>query len=153
MEDPVLQESTQIIVVGGKSAQASYDILQWPKILHANASDSIQQNILVYACKAYGLQNVSDLYSPAGKKIRKSLDFLSLISKESPPMYIQNGLDASLGDRNHMLHHPLHAKALWEQAKKVGLESRVYAPKIFLSAPSETLVDFFLWHLLTLPNL
>ena len=82
------------------------------------------------ACKAYGLQNVSDLYSPAGKKIRRSLDFLSLISIDSPPMYIQNGLDASLGDRNHMLHHPLHAKALWEQAKKVGLELRVYAPKM-----------------------
>ena len=46
LEDPVLQESTQIIVVGGKSAQASYDILQWPKILHSNVSNSIQQSIL-----------------------------------------------------------------------------------------------------------
>ena len=96
------------------------------------------------------LDTVDALHSCEGIAIRQDLDFLQMMSRDDPPMYVSNSLRSSIHDDKH---HPLHAIALWRRAREVGLEVRAYAPWIGLTAPCEDLVDFFLWHLLSKPHL
>ena len=174
--DQVLRESTRLTVAGALSGQATYDVLRWPEILDPDilgvdifSHEQLWQNMLQWARDLYGLAPGDDLCSCEGMAIRYDLDFLARMSSDDPPIFVRTGGPASLTDldltdlanpavrkeiQNRIFHNPLHAKALWERAREVRLEARVYAPHVGLTAPcKDNLADFFLWHLLTLPNL
>jgi carboxylesterase type B len=148
--DKVLRESTRLTVVGAKQVQATYDILRWPEVLGRTLTPVEAQGLYEEARELVRLDTVAALHSCEGIAIRQDLDFLQMMSRDDPPMYVANKLRKSLHDDKH---HPLHAYALWRRAREVGLEVRAYAPWIGLSAPCEDLVDFFLWHLLNKPHL
>ena len=128
------------------------------------------QELLEYSHDMYGLKEGDDLYSCKGVAIRQDLDFLARMSRDAPPIYVRTRGPASLdldltslppepekvlqAFRSRIYHNPLHAKALWKRAREVRLEARVYAPYVGLTAPcKDDMVDFFLWHLLALPDL
>jgi acetyl esterase/lipase len=127
----------------------------------------VWQGLLESSRDMYGLAEGDDLCSCEGTAIRHDLDFLARMSGDAPPIFVRTRGPASLTDladlpidrvpqeaQNRIYHNPLHAKALWERAREVGLEARVYAPYVGLTAPCEDdLVDFFLWHLLAEPDL
>jgi len=143
-KDPVLRESTRLKVVGAKVTQASYDILRWPEILGKELNAVEYRLLKRRAMTMLRIYTEDDLHSAEGVAIRQDLDFLRLMSKEDPPMYVSNNMEKTLDDD---VHHPLHVKALWEQATKVGLVVSACARPIGLNSPCEDLVDFFLQHL------
>jgi hypothetical protein len=148
--DKVLRQSTRLAVVGAQCSQATYDILRWPKIFREQPNLLDERKLLQRTKELLRLDTIGALGSCEGVAIRQDLDFLRMMSREDPPMYVSNNLKESVADD---VHHPLHTKALWLRAREVGLEVRAYAPWIGLTAPCGDLVDFFLWHLLEQPHL
>ena len=147
--DSVLRESTRLAVVGALATQATYDVLQWQKLLGVTPDPEEYEASLKETVSFYGLKNVDELDSPAGKAIRADLDMLGLMSKDDPPLYVSNGMKGGTPqDRGHRNHHPLHAVALKKRAAEVGVEAEVHAEKIGIQpANPEGLVNFFLRHL------
>ncbi len=80
------------------------------------------------------------------REIRNDLDFLSKMDRNDPPVFVSNKHKAGTPqNQDDLNHHPFHAKALKDQAEKVGLEAVVYAPEIGIVDPSgKDLVEFFL---------
>jgi hypothetical protein len=148
-EDLVLRESTRIACAGAFATQSTYDILQWEDILGIPMTKTPAQCRAI--AHAFGIEYKDgiDLYKQ--RNIRKELDFLSKMDKNDPPVFIYNKHKGGLpGDEDELNHHPLHARAIKERAKKVGLEAVVYAPAIgIVDNSGKDLVDFFLEKLLT----
>jgi len=143
-----LKESTQLQVVGALATQSTYDIVKWPDILPVPSS--LMEDLLNYAVKCYKLSEIDDLYDSEGMDIRNKLDFLSMMSKDAPPMYVRNATANCLTNVNEILHHPLHAKRLREQADAVGLQSYYVDAPAVNEIPDQniSLIDFFMQYLL-----
>lgn len=142
--DPVLRESTRLACAGAFATQSTYDIFQWEQILGIPMTETREQ--LQSIAAAFGVPNHENIDLFGMKEIRNSLDFLSRMDKNDPPVFVynkhKNGFPATEDEINH---HPLHAKAIKEKADAVGLEAVVYAPEIGIVDPSgKDLVDFFL---------
>jgi acetyl esterase/lipase len=150
--EPYLRESTRLQVVGAFATQATYDMMQWSEIFQDCQMDrDLKEALLVYTLGCYKLHDARDLYGPTGIQIRTALDFLAEMSPDDPPMYVRNGMAnkcSHIPDMNHILHSPLHAKRLKEQADTVGLQCYVEAPDVGEDPqPPQDLVSFFLDHL------
>ncbi len=142
--DPVLHESTRLTCAGAFATQSTYDIFQWERIVGVPMphTPELIRNISL----AFGMNGVNGTDFSAHKEIRKELDFLRLMSKNDPPIFVfnkhKNGTPANEDELNH---HPLHAKAIKNRADEVGIEAIVYAPEIGIFDPSgKDLVAFFL---------
>jgi hypothetical protein len=151
---PYLKESTRLQVVGALATQSTYDIVQWSEIFqNCRIRRPLKEALLVFAVHCCKLNTVQELYQPEGIRIRTALDFLAKMSPDDPPMYVRNGLTNECSnirgmDMNHILHSPLHAKRLKEQADAVGLQCYVEAPDVGENPrPLQDLVGFFLDHL------
>ncbi|MDW3649408.1 MAG: alpha/beta hydrolase [Bacteroidia bacterium] len=149
-EDPVLQESSRLKVVGALATQATYDFTKWQALLKMEgASEQETQVLLQQGAFALGFKTIEDMESEAGKELRADVDFLSLISEDDPPVFVYNGMrggEIDPLDRGHVQHHPFHAIALKEALEKIDHPSLVYAPKIGVEPPEEEqmdLVEFF----------
>jgi hypothetical protein len=143
-KDPVLRESTKITCAGAFATQSTYDILKWSDILDLplNSTPEEQQAI----ARAFGIKSAKDINLYEQTDIRKDLDFLSKMNKNSAPFFVYNRREGGIPTNDDELqHHPIHAKVLKQQAEKVGLEAIVYAPEIGIEHESgKDLVDFFL---------
>jgi hypothetical protein len=142
--DPVLRESTRITCAGAFATQSTYDIFQWERILGIPMAETRKQLQAIATAFGVPYHKKADLFGM--KEIRNSLDFLSRMDENDPPVFVynkhKNGFPASEDEINH---HPMHAKAIKEKANAVGLEAIVYAPEIGIADPSgKDLVDFFL---------
>ncbi len=142
--DPVLHESTRLTCAGAFATQATYDIFQWEKIIGI-PMDKTPAQIQAIAM-AFGTKNKNVRELLEEKEIRRELDFLNKMNKNSTPVYVynkhKNGIPTNEDEINH---HPLHAKAIKEKADLTGAEAIVYAPEIGITSSSgKDLVDFFL---------
>ena len=146
--DPVLRESTRLTCAGAFATQATYDIFQWDQILGIPLSQTHEQ--LHAIARAFGFKSTEKIDLRNETNIRKELDFMAKMDKHDSPVFIFNRHKAGIPEnQDDIHHHPLHAKALKEKAKQVGLEAIVYAPEIGIFDPSgKDLVDFFLEKLL-----
>ncbi|QDT55983.1 acetyl esterase [Caulifigura coniformis] len=116
--DPVLRESTRLTCAGANSTQFTYDIPRW-KELFEKADQSVAEQLLLPTF--YGLTTWTELESEAGKKIRSDCDMCGLISKDDPPVFLSTkGPGGPVTGRGHLLHHPLHAKAIQDRCREVG---------------------------------
>ena len=142
--DPVLRESTRLTCAGAFATQATYDIFQWDNILGIPLSQNPQQ--LHAIGRAFGFKSPEKIDLMKETEIRSNLDFLAKMDKHDTPVFIFNRHRAGFPEnQDDINHHPLHAKALKNRAKQVGLEAIVYAPEIGIVHPSGIdLVDFFL---------
>jgi acetyl esterase/lipase len=150
--DPVLRESTRLTVIGALNTQSTYDLMQYPDMFDAEVEQNpADQEISEFMLDFYGVENPEDLYTPEGEALRAELDMLALMSKDDPPIYVSNTMEGGMPtDRNHLLHHPMHAVVLKERAEEVGLEALVYAPAMDVMPPRderESMTKFFLRHL------
>lgn len=153
-EDPVLQESSRLSVVGALATQATYDFTKWQGLLKMDSvTEQEAQVLLQQGAFALGFKSVEEMQSEAGKEIRADVDFLTLISEDDPPVFVYNGMrggEIDPLDRGHVQHHPYHAIALKEALEEIKHPSMVYAPKIGVEPSEEErmdLVDFFLKYL------
>jgi hypothetical protein len=152
-----LAESTRLKVVGAFATQATYDIVQWPRILEIPAFALLQnQSFVAYVLDLYNLTDVGELFSPAGRAMRSEADILngSQWSAPHPPaMYVSNKMPAGPVDpcdTSQMNHHQLHAKELARQAEAHNIvEAQVIAPAMngpfscLNPVPEESFFDFF----------
>jgi len=117
--DPVLRESTRLTCAGANSTQFTYDIPRW-KELFEKTEQSVAEQLLLPTF--YGLTTWTELESDAGKKIRRDCDMCGLISKDDPPVFLSTKLPGGpVTDRGHLLHHPLHAKAIQDRCREIGV--------------------------------
>jgi len=142
--DPVLRESTRLTCAGAFATQSTYDIFQWDRILGIPLSQTSEQ--LHTIARAFGFKTAENIDLINETTIRKDLDFMGKMDKHDSPVFIFNRHKAGIPEnQDDINHHPLHAKALMEKARQVGLEAIVYAPEIGIADPSGLdLVDFFL---------
>lgn len=143
-EDPVLRESTKISCAGAFATQSTYDILRWAEILSLPLNQTPEELHII--ARAFGIKSAEGVNLSNQTEIREELDFLGRMDKNAAPFFVFNRREGGVPTNDDELqHHPVHAKALKEQAEKVGVEAIVYAPKIGIVHESgKDLVDFFL---------
>jgi len=148
-KDFVLRESTKITCAGAFATQSTYDILQWSDILNLPLNTTPEE--LQAIARAFGIKSANGINLYEQTEIRNELDFLSKMNKNSAPFFVYNRREGGIPTNDDELqHHPVHAKALKEQAEKVGLEAIVYAPEIgIVDESGKDLVEFFIEKLKT----
>lgn len=142
--DPVLRESTRLTCAGAFSTQSTYDVFQWEELIGVPMCVTPGQKQAI--ATAFGLGHVNGADLSQMHHLRKELDFLDLMDRDDPPVFVfnpqKNGYPSNEDELNH---HPLHARKIKEKAEEVGLEAIVYAPELGIVDPSgKDLVQFFL---------
>ena len=141
--DPVLRESTKISCAGAFATQSTYDILRWPELMNLPLNQT--QKEMQAIARGFGFKSAEGINLFEQTEIREELDYLAKMDKNAAPFFVFNRREGGIPTNDDELqHHPVHAKALKEQAEKVGAEAIVYAPEIgIVDASGKDLVDFF----------
>ncbi len=147
--DPVRRESTRLVCAGAASPQFSYDPLRWAGLL---GEEAVQRFGKTYESPAlYGFATAEELRGPAGQKVRADCDLLGLISRDDPPVFLETGSRGlALTTVNQFLHHPKHAKALYERCRELGVPVVASIPDFGIAPPAggpATLRDFLFCYL------
>jgi len=151
--DPVLRESTRLVCAGANSTQFSYDVLRWPEVLGEDAAKQFgaTDNIPGF----YGFKTDAELSSDAGKKIRADCDMQGLITRDDPPVFLSVGRETGpIENRGEFLHHPKHAKAIYDRCREIGVRVVADIPGFDLHPPKDgpaNLQRFILQYLLAPP--
>ena len=154
--DPVLTQSSRILAAGATETQGTYDIVKWETVIFTDfgitldglvaSMPSLTQRLLNF----YGITVQNDLFTPAIVSYRADVDMLGLMDASDAPLWINNNKRSALAPitQAELLHHPLHAKALLDQAQAVGLENVINIPELGITSSStEGIIEFLLRHL------
>ena len=132
--DPVDRVSTRARAITAIATQATYDVVRWetdvfdeefPKVTLENVIN-FEPAFLDEMAILYGQPpNWTDL-SPLEQEpvlsYRRRVDMLDLPDPDDPPLYLWNGGDPSRPTtRGALLHHPLHAIAMYDAAVAAGM--------------------------------
>lgn len=152
--DPVLRESSRLIAAGANSTQFSYDITRWKELF---SEDNKKFGDPEAAWPAfYGLQSLDELHGPIGQKWRTDCDMHGLISRDDPPVFLSTTLPGGeVRDRGHLLHHPLHAKAVLDKCRECGVPVEATLPGLGIKPAPEapqTMSAFLIQHVLQQPE-
>ena len=110
-EDPVLRESSRLTVAAGFWVQATYDVIQWPKILEVPEEKTPYWNFVKFW--------KSQLPEKRFNELRKDLDMLGNMDKGDPPMMFTGGTP----DKG--VHSQLFVDRLVARAKECGANLRI----------------------------
>ncbi|NNC85780.1 MAG: carboxylesterase family protein [Bacteroidia bacterium] len=142
--DPVTHESTAVTAVAAFETQATYDLFRWE-------TDVFNQYGMYLDKKDwpryYGVKTQIELYfSPKVYDYRLQIDMLELMDSNDPELWLCNSKQdyAFPINAEQLYHHPLHAKALKDQADLVGLKNTAYIPKLGIADPGSEDVNAFL---------
>ena len=142
-DDPVLRESTRVSVIGCKGTQSTYDLMKWETVVFAPLGLTLEEMAALFGDEQgflsfYGAETLEDLNTPEYQDYRASVDMLALMSADDPTFWVRND-QANAGipaDKGELQHHPLHAKALQDQAAVVGLSCQAYIPAMGIADPA-----------------
>ena len=150
--DPVLRESTRVQGIAVLSTQSSYDVLEWHNSTFEEYQLQGMDDKAVFnlvgedvILRFYGVSNVSELHSAHIEAYREKVDMLALLSNDDPELYLSSSdIAYSIPTSNDaILHHPLHAKAVYDQAISKGLVCKVHLPNMgFDNRNGEQLHEF-----------
>ena len=143
--DPVLRESTRIRAIGAIATQATYDILRWEEIFSSYTIDMsrIPPVMMDQLVRFYGITDSKLLETQELKDYRHTVDMLSLLTEDDPPLFIYNDGNDGMPLFTDPQHHPLHAKYLKQYADQMGVLNVTYAPALGIKDDSAaTIVDF-----------
>jgi hypothetical protein len=157
-EDPVLRESTRLIVVGMLNGQFTYDLEAWDPAFAKRYGNDTKTRAELRASESdasgfYGL--TTEEYDGAkGQAARADVDMINHISKDDPAVFIlcTNPALQPL-TTGELQHDPLHAELIEARAKEHGLDVLTLLPKVRPedkekgNSTSKLLLDFFLEHL------
>jgi acetyl esterase/lipase len=125
--DPVLRESSRLIAAGAYATQFSYDITKWADVLGVENGQYGDPEETWPAF--YGLKSVDELRSPAGQKVCADCDMRGLISKDDPPVFLNTTSSGDpISNRGAFLHHPKHAKAIYDRCHEIGVPVEAILP-------------------------
>jgi hypothetical protein len=105
-KDPVLRESSRLTAAGGFWVQATFDVIQWPKILGL-PEDKTPYWGMVKSSKA-------QLGEKRFNELRKDMDMLGNMDKNDPPMHF------SPGKEGQGVHSQRFVDVLEKRAKEAG---------------------------------
>ncbi|MGC4007514.1 MAG: hypothetical protein QM811_32080, partial [Pirellulales bacterium] len=151
--DPILRESSRLTCAGAISTQFSYDLPKWRELFGEQAKSPAEELLMPYF---YGFSKKEELDTEAGKKIRADCDMCGLIDKADPPVFLTSKLPGGdVTNHNHLLHHPLHAKTIYDRCRAVGIDAVADLPGLKLSPAKDQPADlrrFLYRHLLDAPK-
>lgn len=150
LNNPYGEHSTRLTAIGAIATQATYNIPRWEEVFedYNIDMDRIPKMMLDKLANFYGISDFDRLEEPTYITYRESLDFLTLLSDDDPPIWVNNEAKDGPPLFTDIQHHPHHAKKLKEYADKAGVQNTVYAPDIALGDPDgEGLIDFFVRYL------
>jgi acetyl esterase/lipase len=142
-EDPVLRESTRLSCAVCNATQATYDLTRWESFLgpvkpEFNTSEA-------EGALFYHLPSVADFATEKGKHVLRECDMLHWISKDDPPLFLNNSqVVAAPTNRGEWLHCIHHAREIHKECAADGV------PCIVLQDTPESKPDavkFLLQHL------
>ena len=119
-EDPVLRESSRLTAAAGFWVQATYDVIQWPKILDLPEEKTPYWNFVKFW--------KSQLPEKRFNELRKDLDMLGNMDKADPPMMFTGGTP----DKG--VHSQLFVDKLVARAKESGASLKIARDRNELSA-------------------
>lgn len=150
--DPVLRESTRLIAAGANATQFSYDITRWKELFSEDNKKFGDPEASWPAF--YGLKSLDELNGPIGQKWRADCDMHGLISSDDPPVFLSTTHPGGdIRDRGHLLHHPLHAKAVLDKCRECGVPAEASLPGLGIQPSGnarQTMSAFLLQRVLTL---
>lgn len=144
--DPVARESTRPTCVGANTTQFTYDFPRWAELFGEEmvARFGGRYNKPGF----YGFKSRAELFEPAGREVRSDCDMLALMHAGAPAFFLQTtAAGAPPQNVSEFLHHPAHAKALYERARELGVRVVAVIPAYDIEPPAgapRTLRDF-LW--------
>ncbi|PIB34041.1 hypothetical protein BFP72_00645 [Reichenbachiella sp. 5M10] len=159
--DPVLRQSTRVSGIIATETQATYDIINWDKLIFTPYQD--QGLDYSYIASVIGLTRIQQYlgisslaqYSPHEvKRLSQELDILSLMSSDDPELYVSNDKIRNQlpTTTSELYHHPLHALALKLHADQSEINSQFYIPKLRIDTRrGESMEGFILRKLTPVP--
>lgn len=146
-EDLVLRESTRLSCAVCNATQATYDLTRWESFLgpvkpEFNTSEA-------EGALFYGLSSVADFETDKGKAALKECDMLGWITKDDPPLFLNNSqVVEAPKNRGEWLHCIHHARAVQKECSADGVPCIVLqdAPE-----PKPDATKFLLEHLKVSP--
>lgn len=143
-EDPVLRQSSRISAAACVNGQATYDLVEWEKIIYPFKPDWRAHDN--EAAEFYGLKDEAELQSENGRKIAADCSMYSLLSKDDAPIWMSCSLPGGEPtDRNHLLHHPKHCEVIKKRGDEVGARVEIHLREN--NQPWLAAVDFLLGEL------
>jgi hypothetical protein len=119
-DDPVLRESSRISAAACVMGQATYDLMEWQKIIYPFKPDWLASPNEIE--EFYGFNDKAEMESDRGKKIMADCSMYSNLSKDDAPIWMCCSLpDGEPRDRNHLLHHPKHVQVIKKKGDEVGV--------------------------------
>jgi len=137
--DPVLKESTRVKAIVANNTQSTYDLLTWPADVFAeyqaqglDLDSMLSITTMETFLQFYGISDTSELNSPEMITYRAKVRMLNFITPDDPDIYL-----ASIGipytfpaSKGNLIHHPLHAMAVYNKATLVGVPCKAYIPEM-----------------------
>lgn len=118
--DPILRESTRITCAVCNSTQATYDVTRWESFLGAPKPEFRTSE--VEAAMFYHLPSFAEMTSEKGKAALKECDMLGWITKDDPPILVNNPqVVEAPSNRGEWLHCIHHARAVAKQCSAIGM--------------------------------
>jgi pimeloyl-ACP methyl ester carboxylesterase len=139
----VKNQSTRILAAGHVNAQVSYDFHEW---FHFFGEDVTLNFLTTDVWRRYHFNSLSDLYTPEGEEVRKSLNSFANYSRDDAEVLFYNSYASGPSKtRDHFLHAPRHAEILFERSIMVGARASLYLdPGVVKQySPFELIHEFF----------
>ena len=132
----MLRESSRLAAAGANATQFSYDVTKWAEVLGVENGKYGDPEEMWPAF--YGLKSLDEFRSPVGQKICADCDMCGLISKDDPPVFLDTDRPGTeITDRGAFLHHPKHAKAVYDKCHEIGVPVEAIIPAFNLKPAPE----------------
>ena len=134
--DPVARQSTLIACAGAIAPQFSYDPLQWEELFGA---DVVRKFGAQYQDPAlFGFPTAAAMRSPAGRRTLADCDMAGLVAPGAPPVFlVATNRSVALSGVNQLLHHPMHARVIYDRCREEGVTVVGVIPAYGISPPPE----------------
>lgn len=150
----ILRESTRVEGIIAIATQANYDVKDWHNTVFSTykdkgfGEDEIKKLLNEYRVfQYYGTYDRTQFSSEETKRFIEKTNMLKMLSADDPTIYVTtdkfpNDIPITMSE---VFHHPLHVKAIQQQAEKVGAKGIFYCPQIDLDTrKGETYEDFII---------
>lgn len=143
-EDPVLRESTRLTCAVCNATQATYDVTRWESFMGKPGPEVRTSE--AEAALFYHLPSPAAFTTEAGKAILRECDMLAWITKDDPPLLVNNSQVVEVPtNRGEWLHCIHHARAVSKECAADGVECIVLQDQ---AEPKTNALDFLVAHLL-----
>lgn len=143
--DPVLRESTRLTCAVCNATQATYDVSRWESFMGPAKPEFGTSEL--EAALFYHLSSPAEFKTEPGKGILRECDMLAWISKDDPPLLLNNSqVVAAPTNRGEWLHCIHHAREVHKYCEAAAVNCIVLQDQ---AEPKTSPTRFLFQHLLT----